>query len=56
MGKKYFYLEYKGIDLEGTNWLYLNQWKIFKYLNANGITNITMMPLIPYTWNSKEDI
>ncbi len=37
-------------------WLHLNEWKILKLIYARAIPNISIMPLIMYTWNSEKYI
>jgi hypothetical protein len=56
ISNKYFYLGNNGIGLEGINWLQLNEWKMLKWISAHPLPNISIMPLIAYTWNSKKDI
>jgi hypothetical protein len=38
------------------NWLFLNEWKMLEYIYVKLTPNISIMPLISYTWNSKKYI
>ncbi len=56
IGNKYFYLDNNEIGMEGMDWLHLNEWKIMKYIYADPLPNISIMPFIAHTWNSEKHI
>ncbi len=56
MTNKYFYLGDNQIGLEGMDWLKLNEWKKLKDVWADPLPQISIMPLIAYTWNSEKNI
>jgi hypothetical protein len=42
--------------VEGMDWAHLNEWRILKDIWADPIPNISIMPLIAYTWNSDKEM
>jgi hypothetical protein len=56
IGNKYFYLDYNEIGVEGMDWANLNEWRMLKLIWADPLPNISIMPLIAYTWDSEKYI
>ncbi len=56
ISNKYIYLGKNEIGVEGMDLVHLNEWKILKDIYAFPLPDISMMPFILYTWNSKKNI